>query len=220
MDRREAAARLEEIRTLMARTGEYRHLSGWAFVANGLLALAGCAAARWGAGVAFNPGDDLARLAAVWLPIAAVGFVLDVILTVALARRRGEPAWSPAARQMVAGLLPGLVAGAFLTAYLAAAGAPDALPGVWMIGYGVALMGASHFTPWEVRYAGLAFLLAGGAALIALRGHALVAMALGFGGLHVAFGAYVLWRYPAGAGAAASASGLRTDPSDPDRSSP
>jgi hypothetical protein len=215
MNRREAVARLEEIRALMARTGEFRHLSGWALVANGALALAGAAASRWPAGVAFAPGDDPVRLAAVWLPVAALASLLDVLLTAAVARRRGEPAWSPAARQMVIGLLPGLYAGAVLTFAFGAAGAFDALPGAWMLCYGLALAGASHFTPWEIRYAGLAFLLAGGAALIAFRSQALAAMALGFGGLHLAFGAYVLWRYPAGAESAAPGA-----PPDPDRTGP
>jgi hypothetical protein len=198
MDRREAAARIEEIRGLMARAGEYRHLSGWAAVANGLLVFAGCAVSNKIVLVSFYPGNDPRKLAAVWGPVAALGLVLDVLLTVALARRRGEPAWSPAARQMLAGLLPGLYAGAVVTVFLIGDGYYEALPGAWMVCYGTALMGASLFSPWEVRYFGLAFLLFGGAALMFLRDYAMWSMGLGFGVLHLAFGAYVLWRYRGG----------------------
>ena len=195
MNRREAAARLDEIRSLMARTGEFRHLSGWAFITNGLLVFAGCGLSKWAAGASFVPGTDPVRLAAVWGPVAAAGLLVDVLFTVALARRRGEPAWSPGARQMIAGLLPGLYAGALLTVYLAGAGAYDAFPGAWMVCYGAALMGASLFTPWEVRTAGLAFLLLGGFALVALRDLAMWTMGAGFGILHLLFGAYVLVKY-------------------------
>jgi hypothetical protein len=195
MNRQEAAARLDEIRALMARAGEFRHLSGWAFVANGLLVLAGCAAASAIAPAPFAPGDDPVRIVLVWGPVAALGLLVDVLLNFVGLHRRGEPAWSPAARQVVAGLLPGLYAGAILTLYLLGTGATDALPGAWTVCYGVALMGASLFTPWEVRYAGLAFLLFGGFALAALRSHALATMAAGFGVFHLLFGAYVLVRY-------------------------
>jgi hypothetical protein len=200
MNRREAAARLDEIRALMARAGEFRHLSGWAFIANGLLVFAGCAVAKGVARASFAPDADPARLAAVWGPVAAAGIAVDILLTITRARRRGEPAWSPGARQMVAGLLPGLYAGAVLTLYLAGTDAADALPGAWAVCYGAALMGASLFTPWEVRYAGLAFLLFGGFALAILRDHGLWSMGLGFGVLHLLFGAYVLVKYRPEAG--------------------
>jgi hypothetical protein len=206
MNRREAAARLDEIRSLMARAGEFRHLSGWAAVVNGLLVFAGCGVSKWIVGISFVPWADPVRLAAVWAPVAVLGLLVDVLFTIALARRRGETAWSTSARQMVAGLLPGLVAGAVLTVYLAGAGAYDALPGAWMLCYGVALLGASHFTPWEVRSLGLAFLLGGSVALVALRPFAMWTMGIGFGVLHLLFGAYVLHRYrrePCGAGESA-----------------
>ena len=195
MNRREAAATLQEIRGLMARAGEYRHLSGWAAILNGLLVFAGCAVSKWVAHVSFYPSNQPVRLLKVWGAVAAAGFVLDILFTVALARRRGEPAWSPGARQFVAGLLPGLYAGAILTVYLVHQQAYDALPGIWMVCYGTALMGASLFTQWAVRYFGLGFLLFGGVALMFLRDYAMWSMGLGFGATHLLFGAYVLWRY-------------------------
>lgn len=195
MDRREAAQRLEEIRKLMARAGEYRHLSGWAAIVNGLLVFAGCALSKWGVQVSFYRTTDPLKLGLVWGAVAVLGLAIDVIFTVALARRRGEPAWSPSARQLVAGLLPGLYAGAVVTVYLAMDEAYDALPGAWMVCYGTALMGASLTAPWAVRYFGLAILLFGGVALTLLRNYAMWSMGLGFGVLHLIFGAYVLWRY-------------------------
>lgn len=195
MTRREAAARIEEIRHLMARAGEYRHLSGWASIVNGILVFAGCGISNRIVLVSFYPFNDPVKLAAVWGPVAALGLAVDILFTVALARRRGEPAWSPSARQLVAGLLPGLYAGAVVTVFLIGDGMLDVLPGAWMVCYGTALMGASLFTPWEVRYAGLAFLLFGGVALMFLRAYAMWSMGLGFGVIHLVFGTYVLWRY-------------------------
>ena len=113
---------------------------------------------------------------------------------------------------MIAGLLPGLYAGAILTAYLLGTGAYDALPGVWMVCYGVALMGASLFAPWEVRYAGLAFVLLGGIALVALRDRAMWTMGAGFGILHLLFGAYVLLKYRPDARRRDATSGPPADP--------
>lgn len=195
-DRREALLRLEEIRRHMAKAGEYRHLSGAAAIGNGVLVLAACAVSRWLLGVSFSHGDDPVRLAAAWGPVAALGLAVDVWFTVALARGRGESAWSPAARQLVGGLLPGLLAGAILTAFLFDLRHVEALPGAWMVCYGAALMGASLFAPWEVRWAGLSFLAAGALSLLLFRARALEAMAAGFGGIHLLFGLYVLARYP------------------------
>ena len=198
MNRTQAAATLEEIRTIMARAGEFRHLSGWASIINGVLVLAGCAVSKWVVGVSFYPYNDVLRLAAVWGPVAAAGLAVDLVFTLALARRSGKPAWSPSAKQFVAGLLPGVYAGGVLTIYLVGEGTYDALPGVWMVCYGAAVMGASLFTPWEVRYFGLAHLLLGSVALMFFREQAMWAMALGFGVLHLLFGAFVLRRYPSG----------------------
>ncbi len=198
MNRTQAAATLEEIRTIMARAGEFRHLSGWASIVNGILVLGACAVSKWIVGVSFYPYNDVLKLAAVWGPVAAAGFLVDLFFTLSLARRSGEPAWSPSAKQFVAGLLPGIYAGAALTVHLVGEGTCDALPGVWMICYGAAVMGASLFTPWEVRYFGLAYLLLGSVALMFFREQAMWAMALGFGVLHLLFGAFVLRRYPAG----------------------
>ncbi len=196
MGRREALERIEEIRALMARSGEYRHLSGWAAIATAALTGGGCFASL-ALGARFTPVDDPARLAAVWGAVLAVGIVVNVAFTIALAKARGESAWSPAARQMVGGLLPGLLSGAILTVFLFVERRFDALPGTWLVCYGAGLMGASLFAPWELRWAGLSFLLAGGAALFLLLAHSLLAMGALFGGLHVLFGLYVLWRYRA-----------------------
>ncbi|HLY11984.1 MAG TPA: hypothetical protein VKW04_21970 [Planctomycetota bacterium] len=191
--RRDASRDLERIRTLMERATEYSHLSGVSIVVSGLLAVAGVAVC-WAMGFAFTfPGNQRA-LAAVWGTVFGVAAVQGAALSVANARRKAEPAWSPLTKQVVVAMLPALFAGAALTGYGLQTGQLDLLPPCWMLAYGSSLMGLGLFAGWRIRLAAVAFLLLGAASLFLWREHGLTTMVASFGGLHLVLGAWVIWK--------------------------
>lgn len=189
----DASHDLARIRALMERATEWSHLSGWSVVLSGLLTVAGVATcAVRGAG--FDLPAHAATLGAVWGSVFALAFAQGVAFSVANARRKAEPAWSPLTRQVVIAMLPALFTGAALTGYGFTSGQLDLLPPCWMLAYGSSLMGLGVFAGRPVRVAALAFLAVGAASLFLWKEHGLITMSASFGGLHLALGAWMLWK--------------------------
>jgi hypothetical protein len=93
------------------------------------------------------------------------------------------------------GLTPPVTAAIALTAALYRADVLFPIPGVWLLLYGVGVVTGGMFSVRPVPIMGAAFMLLG---LIALAGPASWAntlLAIGFGGLHLVFGALIVRRY-------------------------
>jgi hypothetical protein len=210
-DERDPSKDLRRIRAIMERATEWSNLSGWSIVISGLLASAGvmaCAlsglefavlneaglADEGGYGAGGPVGGPGRMLARIWGAVFFLAAVQGVAFSVANARRKAEPVWSPLTRQVVAAMLPALFTGAALTGYALQTGRLDLLPPCWMLAYGSSLMGLGLFTLRPVRYAALAFLAMGAASLFLWKDHGLVTMLASFGGLHLGLGAWMLWK--------------------------
>lgn len=189
----DASRDLRRIRALMERATEYSHLSGVSILLSGVLAAAGVAACG-ALKVGFDAPRDARALALVWGSVFAVAVVQGVAFSVANARRRAEPAWSPLTRQVVVAMLPALFVGAALTGHALRTGQPDLLPPCWMLAYGSSLMGLSLFAGRRIGLAAAAFLALGAASLFLWKDHPLVMMLASFGGLHLVLGAWILWK--------------------------
>jgi hypothetical protein len=96
---------------------------------------------------------------------------------------------------VVLSFFPALLAGGFLTAALFVAGATDPLPGLWLMLYGTGVVAAGAFSVRVVPLMGAAFLSCGAAALFTPPSWGDTWMAVGFGGLHIAFGAIIARGY-------------------------
>jgi len=184
---------LERIRSLMERATEWSNLSGWSVVISGLLAVAG-AAECFRRGADFEMPLHAQTLATVWGAVFALAVVQGVAFSVANARRKAEPAWSPLTRQVVIAMLPALFTGATLTGYAFQTGQLDLLPPCWMLAYGSSLMALGFFAGRPVRYAALAFLVFGALSLLLWKSHGLVTMLASFGGIHLVLGAWMRWK--------------------------
>jgi hypothetical protein len=193
MDERDPSQDLERIRSIMERATEWSNFSGWSIVMSGLLAAAGAAACFW-KGVDFEMPLHARTLALIWGAVFGLAAAQGVAFSIANARRKAEPAWSPLTRQVVAAMLPALFTGAALTGYAFETGQLDLLPPCWMLAYGSSLMGLGLFSIRPVRYAALAFLAMGAASLFLWKNHGLVTMLASFGGLHLGLGAWMLWK--------------------------
>jgi hypothetical protein len=139
------------------------------------------------AGVAASQDASSAWLA-VWMIEAVVAAGISLAAAARKARRGGGTLWSLPARRFALSLAPPLAAGAALTPVLYRAGLVDALPGAWLLLYGAGVVTGGAFSVRIVPLTGLAFMLAGVAALLLPTFGRDAWMAVGFGGIHLVFG--------------------------------
>ncbi len=192
-DARDPARDLERIRALMERATEWSNLSAWSVVISGVLASAGVAAC-FAKGADFDLPGHRGTLGVIWGAVFGLAFVQGILFSIANSRRKAEPAWTPLTRQVVVAMLPALFTGGALTGYGFTTGQLDLLPPCWMLAYGSSLMGLGLFAGRPVRVAALAFLVFGAAALFLWKEHGMILMLATFGGLHLALGAWMLWK--------------------------
>ncbi len=177
MDAASAQAHLQTIRTLMERAALYRR------------ALA----------------PVMALLGLIGITASIVGFLLPVEtfpLFMVYSMSAGEAFWSPPARRVAQGILPPLVCGVLLTLVVAPTVGDDNA-GIWRAivawtaMYGCALHAGGFFTEGGLQRCGWAFILTAAAMLTvsmlapltAREAH--LAMGFVFGGLHLAYSAYL-----------------------------
>lgn len=188
---------LSFIRRTMEGAASFTDVPGWGLVVTGVTAL--------GAAAYAHAQTTAVGWLGVWFAEAILGAVLGTALMLQKMRRRaGEgPVLSVPARKFLLGFWPAILAGAVLTYALADRGgmwlpgsrAPEVLPGLWLLLYGVGVLTAGAFSVRVVPMMGLGFLLLGTVDLLvpALPGDLL--LALGFGGLQILFGAVIARRH-------------------------
>ncbi len=183
----QAMDNLRYIRDTMESAAEFTAVPGWGGVAMGASALG----AAWLAARTDTPGEWLG----VWLTDAVLAFVVGGYTMTRKARGAGQSVSSGAGRRFLLGLAPPIAAAAVLTAVLVRAGAVAAIPGTWLLLYGVGVTAGGTFSVRLVPLLGALFMLLGTLAFVvpATWGDAL--LATGFGGLHVAFGLVIARRY-------------------------
>jgi hypothetical protein len=183
---------LRYIRETMERAGSFTAVPGWGGVVMGVTALAA-------AGFASH-ATTRERWLAIWLGEALVALVVGVLAMWRKSRAAGLPLWSAPARKFIFSFIPPLFVGALLTFSLWNAEAADAIPGLWLMLYGVGVMTGGAFSVPAVPVMGACFLVEGALALFLApeslpSAWADVWLGAGFGGLHVVFGAMIARRY-------------------------
>ena len=178
-----ALADLQFIRRTMEGAAAFTTLSGTGLVAIGLSALGA------GAVAGSTPGPPWLR---VWVAEAALALAIGVLATLAKTRRAQLPILSGPLRKFGLALAAPSLAGAVLTVALAQHGAYGLLPGAWLLLYGSGLLAGGTFSIRLVPLMGAGFMALGVAAALAPSALGPAAMVMGFGGLHVVFGALVV----------------------------
>lgn len=207
----EALRALHDIRSAIDRTTRYSTFSACSGFLAGAAALLGSGLCGQLPGWA---GADPLRGSAflqVWTAVFTVAACGLFVLTAMKARQRGEPPWTPIARTAFGALLGPALASLGASIVLVKTGRFDLLPGLWLMLYGCGLYAVSFFAPHFLRVMGLAFMALGWAAWLTPSGHAALWLGLGFGGLHLVFGAIVLRTQPATAPRRAARSPLAYD---------
>ncbi len=175
------------IRDTMEAAGSFTAVSGWGMVAVGIIAA--LAAPLAAAQPAFS------RSLYVWVAAAVLAPVVSLWAIVRKARNARMPLLSGPARKFVLSFSPPMVVGALLTIVLYRAGLVQAIPGVWMLLYGTAVVAGGAFSVKAVPVMGVCFMLAGAIAVFAPVSWHNWLMAVAFGGLHVGFGILIARRH-------------------------
>ncbi|MDH3296893.1 MAG: hypothetical protein OEM96_01265 [Gemmatimonadota bacterium] len=177
---------LRFIRSTMERSTRFTAVSGWGGVGMGVVGLiAAVAATRY-------PVSSQEWMM-IWLVGAAVAAPVGAVSIWYKAARTNVAFNGAAGRAFALCFFPVVAAGAIVT-WTVATTAPGALPAVWLSMYGAAITAGSAFSVRILPVMGAGFLLLGAAAgLVPSWGN--MALLLGFGVLHVGFGAFIAARY-------------------------
>jgi len=196
----------------MERTSEFTAVPGWGGVMMGITAIIAAFVA--------HQQPTVAGWMSVWAAEALIGFAIGVFATSYKGRKHGVPLLSGQGRKFLLGLLPAVLVGIALTLavygydslprpggigptneYFVRQGAVDAkasmtlLPGIWLMLYGAGVIAAGMFSIRLIPMLGSLFMLVGAIALIGPAAWGSLFMGIGFGGLHIAFGAYIAQKY-------------------------
>lgn len=178
---------LRFIRETMEGAAYFTAVSGTGEVAVGLTAVG----AAW---IASRQSNPLAWLS-VWLIDAVIAALITLGAIAWKARRVEISLLSRPVRRFALGLFPPFIAGALLTPILVRDGNFDVLPGLWLLLYGTGVVTGGAFSVRTVPVMGLAFMALGTFTLVAPPAWGDILLAVGFGGLHVVFGAVIAWRH-------------------------
>lgn len=178
-----AADHLRYIRETMQRAAEFTAVPGWGGVAMGLTAIvAALAAARQR-----TPRAWLA----IWLVEAFVAVAIAGSTAATKAHRANAALFSGPGRKFLLSFAPPIIVGGLLTFALSHAGLHTALPGVWLLLYGAAIVTGGAFSVRVVPIMGLCLMSFGAVALFAPAAWGDPLMAAGFGLLQIAFGFWI-----------------------------
>jgi hypothetical protein len=178
---------LRFIRETMERAGSFTAVPGWGGIAIGITALGAAAIASRQA----RPDAWLVT----WLVEAAVAVAIAGWTTATKARAAGTSLLTGPARRFAYSFAPPLFVGALLTVLLARIGNPGAIPGVWLLLYGTGVVTGGAFSIRIVPLMGLCFVVLGAVALFSPWSWGNALLAIGFGGIHIIFGAVIARRY-------------------------
>lgn len=176
---------LRYIRETMERSASFTHVSGIGGVLMGTVAIGAATVAR--------STTTLESWLTVWLSAAVVSLAAAILFMARKSRAAGMSLLTGSGRKFTWNVIPPLVAGAVLTVALVRIGSIDLLPGLWLMLYGTSVVTGGSYSVRPVPVMGVAFMVAGVAALLTPAAWGNAWMAAGFGGLHIIFG-IVIWR--------------------------
>jgi len=171
----------------MERAAEFTAVPGWGGVAMGVTALV----AAFFASRQTTPGAWLT----VWLIEAFVAVAIAAPAAATKAHRANSALFSGPGRKFVLSFAPPIVVGGLLTFALFHADVLFALPGVWLLLYGTAIVTGGAFSVRVVPVMGLCLMALGAASLFAPAGWGDAFMAAGFGMVQIGFGWWIARHY-------------------------
>jgi hypothetical protein len=190
-----AQQNLQFIRETLEAAGQFTAVPGKSLMAAGVCALAGVASNAMITGAPWSEGISPQRALDTWgivlaLSLAIVSFGIHRKIQALDIRIQ-----APLIRKLLWSLCPALFIGAVLTSLAVSELHFRWLPAIWLGCYGAAVISGGQVSVAPVRYMGLCLLLAGAGAAASPPDMGLAWIAVGFGWVHIVFGAYIAWRH-------------------------
>ncbi|HEX9760626.1 MAG TPA: hypothetical protein VGA40_06885 [Candidatus Acidoferrales bacterium] len=178
---------LRYIRETMERASAFTAVPGWGGVVMGITAL--------GAAIVASQAANREVWLLVWLVEGVIAASIAGAAMIWKSRSANVPLLSRPGRKFALSFAPPVLVGALLTVVLYQTGQTAAIPGLWLLLYGTAVVTGGAFSIRAVPLMGLCFMVLGAVALFTPPAWNDALMALGFGGLHIAFGVYIARRH-------------------------
>ena len=195
---------LASIRHMMERSSKFISLSGLAGVLAGIYALGGATAAYFLVHYPISPlhfriysvnePGTLFKLIGIATLVLAASLATGLWLTRKKAQQHGLNLWSPASRKLLFNISIPLVAGGVFILIMLYTGHFGLAAPASLIFYGLALVQGSPNTVDEIRYLGFSEIVLGLTSAI-FPGYGLIFWAIGFGILHIVYGAIMYNKY-------------------------
>lgn len=182
-----AADNLRYIRETIQRTASFTAVPGWGSVWVGVTAL--------GAATLAANTTTFNGWLRVWLCEAVLALGIGLVAMQRKATRSGDSLLDHPGRRFAFSLTPSLAAGALATLALYNAQTASPIPGIWLLMYGTGVTTAGIFSIRIVPLMGLCFMALGSVALFLPPFGQNLALATGFGGLHIVFGLLIARRH-------------------------
>ncbi len=186
---------LRYIRRTLDAAGRFTAVSGSGLALTGVLALGAVGLNLRVTGAPWEATASRETALGVWAGALFAAILIGVAGTLHKARRTGQVLWSPLLRKVLWGFCPPLLLGGILTLNLIGTERLDLLPAVWLGCYGAAVTAGGVMSVAPVRWMGVSFLALGAVAALGPPAEGLRLLALGFGFLHLIFGAFIAWRH-------------------------
>lgn len=195
---------LASIRHMMERSSKFISLSGLAGVLAGIYALGGATAAYFLVHYPISPlhfriysvnePGTLIKLIGIATLVLAASLSTGLWLTHKKAQQHGLNLWSPASQKLLFNIAIPLVAGGVFILIMLYTGHFGLAAPASLIFYGLALVQGSPNTVDEIRYLGFSEIVLGLTSAI-FPGYGLIFWAIGFGILHIVYGAIMYNKY-------------------------
>lgn len=195
---------LSEIRSIMERSSRFISLSGLSGVMAGIYALIGAAIAYrliytsqdlvYDQIIVRDVRGNVTNLIMIAIAVFSAAVITGVVLTRRKAKKQGLKTWDKAARLTLINLCIPLAVGGALVIIFYSHGLIPLIAPVTLIFYGMGLINASHYTYRDIRLLGISEVILGLIAS-AVIGYGLIIWALGFGVLHIIYGALMYFKY-------------------------
>ncbi len=195
---------LASIRSMMERSAKFISLSGLSGILAGFYALCGALAAYYIVQYPSSPlshqpysTDEPAALLKLMLIAAAVLFAsltTGLLLSNRKAKRHGLKFWTASSRLLLVNLSIPLISGGLFILILLYQGQYGLAAPASLLFYGLALIQGSSNTFDEIRYLGFCEIILGLVSAF-FPGYGLIFWALGFGVLHIVYGAIMYNKY-------------------------
>ncbi len=186
---------LSYIRDAMATSKSFTGVPGWGMVAMGVVALIG----GW-----LATRNHAYQWAETWFAVGVIGCTIGVAAMALKSRQRKTPVLLGPGRKFMLNFCPPVLAGCVLSEIFYEQRLFHFMPGTWLLLYGAAVINGGAFSVALVPIMGVCFMLIGAVTFflpdtaLAVSGVVYpydIALAIGFGGLHIIFGIIIALRH-------------------------